>query len=174
MVCHRVWPYSGMWSRTLVTGGPLTLECLMETHFSQSLVRMAVLSPPVFQHVPHLRVRLDGRSVDVHPVPGPLECRLPFFMTGFAPLTSCERHEPWTAFVRAVLTIVVTSDERDFNHCLTPVLTYAQCNLVTLGRRLPLQPSAVGNKSLMWPYHITRTPGCSTPLCSVPLTLHPG
>ena len=36
-------------------------------------------------------------------------------------------------------------------------------NLVTLGRRLPSQPSAVGNKSLMWPYHITRTPGCSTP-----------
>ena len=25
----------------------------------------------------------------------------------------------------------------------------------------------------MWPYHITGTPGCSTPLCSVPLTLHP-
>ena len=35
----------------LVTRGPLTVECLMETHFSQSLVRMAVLSP-VFQHVP--------------------------------------------------------------------------------------------------------------------------
>ena len=50
----------------------------------------------------------------------------------------------------------------------------AQCNNVTLGRRLPIQPSAVGNRSLMWPYHITRTPGCSTPLCSVPLTLHPG
>ena len=50
----------------------------------------------------------------------------------------------------------------------------AQCNLVTLGIRLPIQPSAVGNRSLMWPYHITGTPGCSTPLCSVPLTLHPG
>ena len=49
------------------------------------------------------------------------------------------------------------------HHCLTPVLTCTQCNLVTLGRRLPLQPSSVGNKSLMWSYHITRTPGCSTP-----------
>ena len=39
----------------------------------------------------------------------------------------------------------------------------AQCNNVTLGVRPPIQPSAVGNKSLMWPYHITRTPGCSTP-----------
>ena len=39
----------------------------------------------------------------------------------------------------------------------------AQCNIVTLGRRLPLQPSAVGNRSLMWPCHITGTPGCSTP-----------
>ena len=48
-------------------------------------------------------------------------------------------------------------------HCLTPVLMHAQCNLVTLGRRLPLQPSAVGNRSLMWAYHITGTPGCSTP-----------
>ena len=32
----------------------------------------------------------------------------------------------------------------------------------------PLQPQAEGNKSLMWPYHNTGTPGCSTPLCSVP------
>ena len=39
----------------------------------------------------------------------------------------------------------------------------AQCNLVTLGIRLPIQPSAVGNRSLMWPYHITGTQGCSTP-----------
>ena len=56
----------------------------METHSSQPLVRMAVLSP-VFQHVPKLtthpqefessRVRLDGRSVDVHPIPGPIEFR---------------------------------------------------------------------------------------------------
>ena len=38
-----------------------------------------------------------------------------------------------------------------------------QCNLVTLGIRLPIQPSALGNRSLMWPYHITGTPGCSTP-----------
>ena len=52
---------------------------------------------------------------------------------------------------------------RFWNHCLTPVLTCTQCNLVTLGRRLPLQLAAVGNKSLMWSYHITRTPGCSTP-----------
>ena len=50
----------------------------------------------------------------------------------------------------------------------------AQCNNVTLGSRPPIQPSAVGDRSLMWPYHITGTPGCSTPLCSVPLTLHPG
>ena len=54
------------------------------------------------------------------------------------------------------------------HHCLTPAQKHAQCNIVTLGRRLPIQPSAVGNRSLMWPYHITRTPGCSTPLCSVP------
>ena len=36
-------------------------------------------------------------------------------MTGFAPLTSRERHEPWTAFVQSVLTVVVTSDEHDFD-----------------------------------------------------------
>ena len=39
----------------------------------------------------------------------------------------------------------------------------AQCNNVTLGSRPPIQPSAVGDRSLMWPYHITGTPGCSTP-----------
>ena len=44
----------------------------------------------------------------------------------------------------------------------------AQCNHVTLGVRPPIQLSAVGDRSLMWPYHITGTPGCSTPLCSVP------
>ena len=49
----------------------------------------------------------------------------------------------------------------------------AQCNIVTLGRRLPLQPSAVGNRSLMWPYHITGTPGCSTPLMQVALNTAP-
>ena len=48
------------------------------------------------------------------------------------------------------------------HHCLTPARRHAQCNIVTLGRRLPLQPSAVENRSLMWPYHITGTPGCST------------
>ena len=32
------------------------------------------------------------------------------------------------------------------HHCLTPVLTCTQCNLVTLGRRLPLQLAAVGNQ----------------------------
>ena len=48
----------------------------------------------------------------------------------------------------------------------------AQCNIVTLGRRLLIQPSAVGNRSLMWPYHITGTPGCSTPLCSALYTAH--
>ena len=61
-----------------------------------------------------------------------------------------------------------------FHHCLTPVLTCTQCNIVALGRRLPTLPSAVGNKSLMWPYHNTGTPGCTTPLCSVPLILHTG
>ena len=40
---------------------------------------------------------------------------------------------------------------------------FAQCNHVTLGRRPPIQPSAVGDRSLMWPCHITGTPGCSTP-----------
>ena len=49
------------------------------------------------------------------------------------------------------------------HHCLTPALKHAQCNNVALGRRLPIQPSAVGNRSLMWPYHITGTPRCSTP-----------
>ena len=44
----------------------------------------------------------------------------------------------------------------------------SQCNIVALGRRSPIQPSAVGDGSLMWPRHITGTPGCSTPLCSVP------
>ena len=49
--------------------------------------------------------------------------------------------------------------------CMTPVHCFccAQCNLVTLGIRLPIQPSAVGNRSSMWSYHITGTPGCSTP-----------
>ena len=76
-VLMRLWSrsHSGVWPRTFVTRGPQTVECLMETHVSQSLVRMAVLSP-VFQHNPKLtthsqqfessRVRLDGRSVDVH------------------------------------------------------------------------------------------------------------
>ena len=67
-----------------------------------------------------------------------------------------------------------TSLPSPIHHCLTPAQRHAQCNNVTLGRRLPIQPSAVENKSLMWPYHITGTPGCSTPLCSVPHTLHPG
>ena len=59
-------------------------------------------------------VRLDGRSVDVYPIPGPIEFR--FKELAVSPsLTSRERHEPWTAFVRAVLTEVVTSDEHDFN-----------------------------------------------------------
>ena len=48
---------------------------------------------------------------------------------------------------------------------MTPVHYFccAQCNDVTLGRRPPIQPTAVGDRSLMWPYHITGTPGCSTP-----------
>ena len=54
------------------------------------------------------------------------------------------------------------------HHCLTPAQRHAQCNNVTLGGRLPIQPSAVGNRSLMWPYHTTGTTECSTPLCSVP------
>ena len=33
-------------------GGDVAVECLMETHFSQSLVRIVVPSP-VFQHVPN-------------------------------------------------------------------------------------------------------------------------
>ena len=60
-------------------------------------------------------------------------------------------------------TVVSLSTTCVNHHCLTPVLTCTQCNLVTLGRRLPLQLAAVGNKSLMWSYHITRTSGCSTP-----------
>ena len=68
----------------------------------------------------------------------------------------------------------VSLGTKNRHHCLTPAQRHTQCNNVTLGRRLPIQPSAVGNKSLMWPDHITRTPGCSTPPCSVPLTLHPG
>ena len=43
------------------------------------------------------------------------------------------------------------------------LICFAQGNFVTLGVRLPIQPSAVGDRSLMWPYHITGTPGCSTP-----------
>ena len=42
-------------------------------------------------------------------------------------------------------------------------LCFAQCNIVALGVRPPIQPSAVGDRSLMWPRHITGTPGCSTP-----------
>ena len=38
-----------------------------------------------------------------------------------------------------------------------------------LGHTAPLTASAVGERSLMWVYHITGTPGCSTLLCSVPL-----
>ena len=59
------------------------------------------------------------------------------------------------------------------HHSLTQALRHAQCNNVTLGRRLPIQPSAVGNRSLMWPYHITGTPGCSRSRpeeCQHPLT----
>ena len=52
----------------------------------------------------------------------------------------------------------------DFTY-MTPVHYFCctRCNLVTLGIRLTIQPSAVGNRSLMWPHHITGTPGCSTP-----------
>ena len=46
-------------------------------------------------------------------------------------------------------------------HCHTPALTHSQGNLVTLGKRPPLQLSAVGDRSLMWVCHITGTPGCS-------------
>ena len=56
-----------------------------------------------------------------------------------------------------------TSRRTPFHLCLTPELRHAQCNIVTLGRRLPIQPSAVVNRSLMSSYHTTRTPGCSTP-----------
>ena len=62
-----------------------------------------------------------------------------------------------------------TSRQPSIHRCLTPALTHSQCNLVTLGKRPPLQLSAVGDGSLMWVCHITGTPGCSTPVCSVPL-----
>ena len=56
-----------------------------------------------------------------------------------------------------------TSLPSHIHHCLTPAQRHAQCNNVTLGSRLPIQPSAVVNRSLMWPHYITGTPGCSTP-----------
>ena len=43
-----------------------------------------------------------------------------------------------------------TNQRTPIHHCLTPAQRHAQCNNVTLGRRLPIQPSAEGNKSLMW------------------------
>ena len=51
------------------------------------------------------------------------------------------------------------------NHHSPPEHTFVVPNVtnVTLGIRPPIQPSAVGDRSLMWPYHITGTPGCSTP-----------
>ena len=38
-----------------------------------------------------------------------------------------------------------------------------------IGHTDHLTASAVGDRSLTWAYHITGTPGCSTPLYSVPL-----
>ena len=103
----------------------------METHFPMSLVQMAVLSP-VFQHVPNhffsfvavvrdatIGTGLAGTVITWETGTGrhlgSFFGGLHFFMTGFAPLTSRERHEPWTAFVRAAFTVVVTSDGHNFN-----------------------------------------------------------
>ena len=43
------------------------------------------------------------------------------------------------------------------------LICFAQGNFVTLGVRSLLTASALGDRSLMWAYHITGTPGCSTP-----------
>ena len=71
------------------------------------------------------------------------------------------------------------------HHSITALHQFLRVPNATLlhwGRRLPLQLAAVGNKSLMWSYHITRTSGCSIPPrsrpeeCQHPLTkcsLHP-
>ena len=40
---------------------------------------------------------------------------------------------------------------------------YAQYNNITLSIQPPIQLSAVGDRSLIWPRHIAGTPGCSTP-----------
>ena len=62
------------------------------------------------------------------------------------------------------------------HHCLTPVHTSKRlpqwlCPMQPryIGHTASLTALAEGDRSLMWPYHITGTPGCSTPLCSVPL-----
>ena len=62
------------------------------------------------------------------------------------------------------------------NHCLTPT-PHVETTLVVVPNATslhwaygtPYSLTAEGDRSLMWPYHITGTPGCSTPLCSVPL-----
>ena len=81
--------------------------------------------------------------------------------------TGCPSHV-WGGFVSACGACIICHFPPEHYFCC------AQCNNVTLGRRPPIQPSAVEDRSLMWPYHIAGTPGCSTPQCSVPLTLHPG
>ena len=57
-----------------------------------------------------------------------------------------------------------------FHHCLTPAHTGKRlpqllCPMQPryIGRKAPHTASAVGDRSLTWPYHITGTPGCSTP-----------
>ena len=57
-----------------------------------------------------------------------------------------------------------------FYHSPTPMHTgkrssqlFCPRQLRYLGRTAPLTASVVGDRSLMWAYHITGTPGCSTP-----------
>ena len=59
-------------------------------------------------------------------------------------------------------------------HCLTPAQRHAQCNNVTLGRRISIQPSAAGNRSpdVAIPHYRDARVQHSPMQC--PSTLHPG
>ena len=55
---------------------------------------------------------------------------------------------------------------RDHHSC------FAQCNFRYIGHTASLTASAVGDRSLMWAYHITGTPGCITLQYSALHTAH--
>ena len=109
------------------------MECLVETHFSQSLVRMAVLSP-VFQHVPNhifsfvavVRDATTGSSlagIVITWETGTARHLGSFFVastTGFAPLTSRERLQPRRTIrgiiTRGVVSLLATEQPFAFVH----------------------------------------------------------